>query len=387
MTDHTEKNEDEHIILADEPLLKDSKAPSKLPWILAAVTIVLIVMSLQFGSRLLMHKLTQKKEAATQVLIEEKETLKALAMPLVRKQKPAQAPTNPQIDVVKYLHEKQVNAPDELARARLLARIEERKKAREEEESMMQSPVLLDIGVGNQQAMSGAAKTDANMEARYAQNPNVAYLKSVSNQSIEEVNAGMFGDLRFRIRKGKILRGVTESAIDSDLPGMIRGHITADIYGDQGESILIPNGSGLIGEYRSGDIKNGQTSLYVVWTRLQLSNGIYVTLDSPGSDPLGRAGMTGPVDHHYLQRYGASLLTSIVSAGAATWGVNGNDRYNSVATYRQGMSASFAQTANQELQQNALLQNTIRPPQGTEISIMVNKDISFEDVLSGGMEP
>ena len=195
------------------------------------------------------------------------------------------------------------------------------------------------------------------------------------------------GDLRFRILKGKVIQGVTESAIDSDLPGMIRGHVTEDVYGAQGDIPLIHNGDELIGEYRSGDIRNGQTTLYTVWTRLRLQSGITVNLDSAGSDPLGRAGMSGPVDHHYLERYGSAILMSSISAGAALVGVNGEDRYNSSSVFRQGASASFAQTASQELQQNMAIQNSIRPPQGTQISIMVNKDISFEDVLTQEENP
>lgn len=381
MTNNNTSEFENEGILQDAPLLKDSKPPKKWPWIIAAIVIVVVVMSVQFGAHFLMEKITHKNKEANPELREDKESFKALPLPLANKMKAAEKSNEAPHDVIAYLEKRKVEAPDELARLRLMARLEERKKAREEIDAMIQSPALLNIGVGVQNA---SAQPQNSNDTQFPQNPNTAYLKSISNQQITEVNADTFGDLRFRIRRGKILRGVTESAIDSDLPGMIRGHVTEDIYGDQGDIVLIPNGASLLGEYRSGDIKNGQMRLYVVWTRLQLSNGIYVTLDSPGSDPLGRAGMTGEVDHHYLERYGASLLTSIVSAGAATWGVNGSDRYNSEAAYRQGISSSFAQTANQELQKNAVIQNTIRPPQGTEISILVNKDISFEDILTSG---
>ncbi|MBA3535555.1 MAG: hypothetical protein H0T84_02930 [Tatlockia sp.] len=86
--------------------------------------------------------------------------------------------------------------------------------------------------------------------------------------------------------------------------------------------------------------------------------------------------------HHYFQRYGSSFLSSFFSLSVATLGVNASDRYNSQAASRQGLSNSFGQTANQEFQQYANIQNTIRPPQGTEITIMVNKDLSFEEALA-----
>ncbi|MFJ1269996.1 TrbI/VirB10 family protein [Legionella lytica] len=382
MNNHSKPDHDAETQLSDEPILKDAPAPKKWPWLIAAVVIVVIVMSLQWGTRLLMNHVTHKKQANTTAFTDDTNpTFKALPLPVTEKPRVASVP-RPKKRRIEPPQISQVDPDDELRRARLIARLQEHKKMRDEEEEMIQSSAVLNIGVGAHPTPTQSQSPANGPSEGINPNPNVAFLRSVSNQPVDEVNAGLFGDLRFRIRKGKILRGVTESAIDSDLPGMIRGHVTEDVYGDQGEINLIPNGTGLIGEYRSGELRNGQVTLYVVWTRLQLSNGIYVTLDSPGSDPLGRAGMTGPVNHHYLQRYGSSLLTSIVSAGAATWGVSSNDRYNSEAAYRQGVSASLSQTASRELQQNASIQNTILPPQGTEISIMVNKDISFEDVLT-----
>jgi type IV secretion system protein VirB10 len=94
--------------------------------------------------------------------------------------------------------------------------------------------------------------------------------------------------------------------------------------------------------------------------------------------------MTGNVNQHFMARYGSAMLMSMIGAGASTIGVNPNDEYNSLAMYRQGVATSFAQTARSELQQTAGIQNTIQPPQGTPITILVNRDISFEDVLTQG---
>ncbi len=52
--------------------------------------------------------------------------------------------------------------------------------------------------------------------------------------------------------------------------------------------MLIPAGSKLIGEYRSG-ILQGQSQNFVVWTRLIVGD-LTVKLGSPGVDNLGVAG-------------------------------------------------------------------------------------------------
>ncbi|MFN9910766.1 MAG: TrbI/VirB10 family protein, partial [bacterium] len=75
--------------------------------------------------------------------------------------------------------------------------------------------------------------------------------------------------------------------------------------------MLIPAGSRLIGEYKSG-IAQGQTRVFIVWTRLLRSDGVSVQLASIGTDSLGRAGSSGYVDNHYLERYGSAVLLSLV---------------------------------------------------------------------------
>ena len=390
MTDFNDTEHDESPVedslIDDSPIIKDSRKSSRWPWFLAAFGIILVVLLVQFGARSILSTLSNKTKKITtqQASSAGNHGAHELPMPV---HEPQSSDTRSTTPVAQYAQSHRREESDELARFRLMARIKAHEETRKLEDSMIQSAALVSVGVGVQNAAArGNASTDERQSGIY-QNPNTQYLKSVSGQGVEEVNATLMGDLRFRILKGKVIQGVTESAIDSDLPGMIRGHVTEDVYGAQGDIPLIHNGDELIGEYRSGDIRNGQTTLYTVWTRLRLQSGITVNLDSSGSDPLGRAGMSGPVDHHYLERYGSAILMSSISAGAALVGVNGEDRYNSSSVFRQGASASFAQTATQELQQNMAIQNSIRPPQGTQISIMVNKDISFEDVLTQEENP
>ena len=53
------------------------------------------------------------------------------------------------------------------------------------------------------------------------------------------------------IPQGEFIHAILETAIDSDLPGMIRAVVTRPVYSYRGDHLLIPEGSRLIGQYSS----------------------------------------------------------------------------------------------------------------------------------------
>lgn len=212
-------------------------------------------------------------------------------------------------------------------------------------------------------------------------NGNSAFLSQMAAQRTQTTYATKIENLHLKILEGKTIHGVIDQAINSDLPSLVKAHVTEDVIGEQGDLILIPNGSRLIGKYRSGFFKNGDVRIFIVWTRIIEPNGISINIDSAGSDEIGQAGMTGLVDHHYLLKFGGAAAASILSAGSAVYGVGNNDQYNSKAAFRSALSQSLAQTANGELQKNANVQNTIIAYQGQKLTIQVQKDLSFEHVL------
>ena len=96
--------------------------------------------------------------------------------------------------------------------------------------------------------------------------PNTAFLLEASNSKAEHVYATHFGALPYLIGQGKFIFANLAVASNSDLPGQMRAIVSQDVYGEQGRKVLIPKGSLLIGEYKSG-LVNNQDRLFVVWTR------------------------------------------------------------------------------------------------------------------------
>ena len=130
-------------------------------------------------------------------------------------------------------------------------------------------------------------------------NSNERFLRDVSNEQVVKAKAVKLEGLDTLITQGTFISGITETMINSDLPGLIRAIVDKPVYGRTGNLVLIPKGSRLIGRYQSG-VTVGQQRVYIVWTRLERPDGVVVDLGSPGAGPLGQAGMEGEVDNHFL---------------------------------------------------------------------------------------
>jgi type IV secretion system protein VirB10 len=179
---------------------------------------------------------------------------------------------------------------------------------------------------------------------------------------------------------GEMIPATLGVAMNSELPGMIMAVTERDIYSLTGEHVLIPRGSKLVGQYNSSVVQ-GQSRFLVVWNRVQLANGVIVSINSQGSDSLGRSGLQADsIDRHFLERFGGSSLLSIIGAFAANQGVDSNTKYNSAAEYRSAIASSFSQAAQQSFERDRQIKPTLDKYQGAEITVFVSRDLDFSSV-------
>ncbi len=178
------------------------------------------------------------------------------------------------------------------------------------------------------------------------------------------------------LAKGTFLDGTLETAIDSTLPGLVTAVLARDTYGADGELVLLERGTRLLGEVR-GQVTRGQSRLFVEWQEARTPSGLVVELKSPGTDALGRAGLTGDIDRHFGERFGAALLVSVLD-GAVQAGV---------ASSRQGggdqvvVSPSGSQDiASEALKDTIGIPTTIRVAPGTRLQVLVARDVDFRGV-------
>ena len=189
--------------------------------------------------------------------------------------------------------------------------------------------------------------------------------------------AGLLPDRRFLLPKGAFIDCTLETAIDSTLPGMTTCITATDVWSADGSVVLIERGSKLVGETRSG-LAQGQQRVFVLWSEARTPNGVTVGLDSPGTDALGRSGVTGEVDTHFWARFGAAMLISLIDAGAAAVVAAQGSGQGTVVITPQGSSEVLGEV----LRSTVNIPPTVRVPQGARIAVLVARDVSFARVYA-----
>jgi type IV secretion system protein VirB10 len=190
-------------------------------------------------------------------------------------------------------------------------------------------------------------------------------------------------DAHFLLPKGAFIDCTLETAIDSTLPGMTTCVTASDTFGAGGKVVLLERGTKLVGETR-GQVQQGQARLFVLWSQARTPAGVVVPLDSPGTDELGRAGVTGEVQRHFWQRFGAAMLISLVD-GAVQAGVQ-------AAAGRSSGAVIYAPSGSQDILTEVLkgtvqIAPTIVKHNGDRIQVLVARDIDFRPVYELRIAP
>ncbi|MDZ7628173.1 MAG: type IV secretion system protein VirB10 [Parvularculaceae bacterium] len=231
----------------------------------------------------------------------------------------------------------------------------------------LRAPSLV-VDTGPSASELAAARSAASREGL---NASEAFAARIGDSENAPATAAHIGDLSSTVIEGTLIAGILETAINSDLPGFTRAIVSEDIRSFDGTEILIPRGSRIIGQYRSG-LAIGESRAFVVWTRLILPNGVAIKLSSPVTDTLGRAGLGGKVDRHFVERFGSAILLSIIGAGAEILAAESGN--SSVVITSSAQAYGVAQTA---LQSSVNIPPTVRIAQGSPIRIFVARDLIF----------
>ncbi|MCI3131090.1 TrbI/VirB10 family protein [Phenylobacterium aquaticum] len=170
--------------------------------------------------------------------------------------------------------------------------------------------------------------------------------------------------------QGALIAAVLETAVNSDLPGYARALVSRDVRSFDGARVLIPRGSRLVGQYKSG-VATGQSRVFIIWTRLIRPDGVSIQLASPAMDANGETGVAGRVDRHFLQRFGSAMLLSVVGGAAQSLGDSSSN------TLVIGTSTQAQSAAAQAVQTDGRIAPTVRAAQGAPIQVFVARDLVF----------
>lgn len=279
------------------------------------------------------------------------------------------------------------------------------------------SPMVVTETGGQVDPLAQAGKTPEQAEKEKSAatfqdtNPNNQFLSALAAKPVEVATAEQTKRIDALVPQGTMIRGVLETAVQTDLPGMVRAVTTEDVWSFDGRRVLIPSGSRMIGEYNAG-VAQGQTRAFIVWNRLLRADGVSLNLGSIGTDELGVSGSAGAVNNHYLKRFGAAGVLSLISAGSqimAATSMPTNDvgytiksipdpsdptksitiqtpTTNKVALNDMAMQGAalavqnFTQLAQEAIKSQINIPPTISINQGTPVAIFVRRDLDFSEL-------
>lgn len=291
--------------------------------------------------------------------------------PTQEKLNAALAPQNPDIDRLKLLLQAEALRIAEQQQRALQSRLKSPQLIYDQSNSRVSTQ---QSSTKNNNSMKGGAQLLSGDNASLDR--NLAFADMQQTTKLETASATQLNNLDTLIAQGKMISGILETAIQSDLPGMVRAIISENIYSFEGSNLLIPKGTRLIGRYQSS-IKQGQSRVFIIWNRVIRPDGASININSYGTDTLGRSGLKGDVDSHFMERFSASILLSTID-GALGALVNSID--NDGSDISLNGSNDFSRSSEIALENSIRVQPTIHINQGTRIKIFVGKDLDFSAV-------
>jgi type IV secretory pathway VirB10-like protein len=180
----------------------------------------------------------------------------------------------------------------------------------------------------------------------------------------------------YTLSAGSVIAASLLTGINSDLPGFITAQVTQNAYDSvTGRTLLIPQGSRLIGSYDSV-VAFGQSRALVIWQRIILPNGSSLRIDNvPASDTTGFAGLADKVDLHTWQLLKGVALSTLLGVGTEL-SIGGEG--DLVRAVRESTQQSASRAGDQIVTRNLNIQPTITVRPGWPLRVIVNKDLVLE---------
>lgn len=188
------------------------------------------------------------------------------------------------------------------------------------------------------------------------------------------------------LKAGTVIPGLLLTGVNSDLPGMVIGQVSENVYDSStGAYLLIPQGARLLGVYDS-QITQGQKRVGIVWNRIIYPDGSSLHIGgSPGADMAGYSGIKGKVDHHYSQLLMAGLFTSFFTAAVDIASDNkddtgSNNQKKSAKDVLVETTGTTIANIGAKLAEKALeIQPTIVVKSGSRFNVLVQQDVVFPE--------
>lgn len=176
------------------------------------------------------------------------------------------------------------------------------------------------------------------------------------------------------LQAGSVIAGSLITGLNSDLPGIVTAQVTENAYDSvTGRTLLIPQGSRLIGSYDSV-VAFGQSRALVIWQRIILPNGASIRINNaPASDTEGYSGLSDRIDRHTWQLLKGVALSTLLGVGTELgWGSSESDLVRAI---RESAQQNGARAGEQIVARNLDVQPTLKVRPGWPLRIVVHQDL------------
>ena len=178
----------------------------------------------------------------------------------------------------------------------------------------------------------------------------------------------------YALFEGTVIETVLTNRLDGSFSGPVNCMVTINIYSQNGQHLLIPQGTRVLGEVKRVEAF-GQERLAVTFHRLIMPDGHSVALDQfQGLNQIGETGLRDRVNHHYLQVFGVSIAIGAI-AGLGHANTQYGATANAADAYQQGVASSLSQSSLRILDRylNVLPTFTIR--EGHRVKVYLSDDL------------
>jgi len=219
-----------------------------------------------------------------------------------------------------------------------------------------------------------APAASAGATAQAGQGRNIAFLNERDASGVVNPHRLQSPASPWQLSAGSVIAASLITGLDSDLPGIVVAQVTENVRDSAtGRTLLIPQGSRLIGRYDSV-VAFGQSRALVVWQRIVFPDGSSIQLDNlPATDTLGYAGVADRVDFHTWRLLRGIGLSTLLGVGTQlTFGGNEADL---VRALRESMQSNADRAGQRIVERNLDIQPTIRVRPGYPMRVLVHKDL------------
>ena len=193
-----------------------------------------------------------------------------------------------------------------------------------------------------------------------------------------EVNIDAAVGQPYVIYEGTTLDTVLMNRLDGDAPGPIKVLVSMPLYSHDGQHVLIPDGTIVLGEARKiGAAGFGQQRrMAVTFHRMIMPDGYSVDLDQfHGLDQIGEEGLKDKVNNHYLQIFGTSIALGVIAGAGEIEEGGGTITTSGSQAFATGASASISQSAMTVLDRFLEIPPTITIREGHRVKVYFTQDM------------